>query len=95
MVVGVARMAFRIHGCHSLKEKRAVVKSMVTRLRNAFNASVAEIALNDVHQRAEIGVTMVGNDHQLINSKLDKLLDMAEGMGLAEMLESEIDIVHY
>ncbi len=95
MVVGVARMVFRIHGCHSLKEKRSVVKSMVTRLRNAFNASVAEIALNDVHQRAEIGVAMVGNDHQLINSKMDKLLDMAEDMGLAEMLESEIDIVHY
>lgn len=95
MVVGVVRMVFRIHGCRSLKEKRAVVKSMIARLRNAFNASIAEVGMNDTYQRAEIGVAMTGNDHQLINSKLDKLLDMAEDMGLADMIESEIDIVHY
>jgi len=95
MIVAVARMVFRIHECHSLKEKRKVVKSMIARLQNAFNASIAEIAANDMHQRAEIGVAMVGNDHQVLNSKIDKLLGMAADMGLAEMIDSEIEIVHY
>ena len=95
MVVGVARMTFRIYDCHSLKEKRKVVKSMIARLQNAFNVSVAEVASNDIYQRAEIGAAMVGNDHQVINSKLDKLLDMAEDMGLAVMLDREIEIIHF
>lgn len=94
MVIGTARIAWRIHGCHSLKEKRKVIVSMITRLRNAFNASVAETAFNDVYQKAEIGVAMVGNDQQVINAKMDKLLDMAEDMNLAEMLSADIEFMH-
>lgn len=94
MVIGTARIEWRIHGCHSLKEKRKVIVSMITRLRNAFNASVAETAFNDVHQKAEIGVAMVGNDQQVINAKMDKLLDMAEDMSLAEMLTADIEFMH-
>lgn len=94
MVIGIARIQLRIHDCHSLKEKRKIVKSMITRLRNTFNASVAEVAYNDIHQRAEIGVTLVGNDQKVINSTMDKLLDMAEDMGLAEMLNADIEFMH-
>ena len=95
MVIGIARITFRIHECHSLKEKRRVVKAIISRLQNNFNASVSEVALNDVHQKAEIGVAMVGNDHSMINSKIDKLVDMAEDLGLAEMLDAEIEIIHF
>lgn len=94
MVIGIARIQFRIHECHSLKGKRKIIKSMITRLKNTYNASVAEVAFNDVHQKAEIGVAMVGNDQQVVNSKLDKLLDMAEDMGLAEMLGADIEFIH-
>lgn len=92
--MGIATLRFRIHECHSLKEKRKIVKSMITRLRNAFNASIAEVAANDVHRKIEIGVALVGNDHKVINSKMDKLLDMAEDMGLAEMLDADIEFIH-
>ncbi|MBU1168694.1 MAG: DUF503 domain-containing protein [Proteobacteria bacterium] len=94
MVIGIARIQFRIHDCHSLKGKRKIVKSMITRLQNAYNASVAEVAFNDVHQKAEIGVAMVGNDQKRINSQMDKLLDLAEDMGLAEMLNADIEFIH-
>ncbi|GAB6096002.1 DUF503 domain-containing protein [Desulfatiferula olefinivorans] len=94
MVIGIARIEWRIHGCRSLKEKRKVVTAVITRLRNAFNASVAETDFNDVYQKAEIGVTMVGNDQQVINAKMDKLLDMAEDLNLAEMLSADIEFMH-
>jgi uncharacterized protein YlxP (DUF503 family) len=95
MVIGTARLQFRIHECHSLKEKRRVVKSIIARLQNNFNASVAEVGFNDIHQKAEIGVAMVGNDHSVINSKIDKLVDMAEDMGLADMIDAEIELIHF
>jgi hypothetical protein len=37
---------------------------------------------------------MVGNDQQVINAKMDKLLDMAEDMNLAEMLSADIEFMH-
>ncbi len=95
MVVGVGRITFRLHDCRSLKGKRKIVKSIVSRLRNTFNASIAEVGSNDVYQRAEIGISMVGNNRQVINSKIDKVFNMAEDMGLAEMVDTEMEIISF
>jgi uncharacterized protein YlxP (DUF503 family) len=95
MVVGVGCITFRIHQCRSLKEKRKVVKSVVARIGNHFNVSVAEVADNDVYRRAVIGVSMVGSDRRLINAKLDKLFNFTEDLGLAEILDTQLEIISY
>ena len=94
MVVGTGLIILRLHDCRSLKGKRKVVKSMINRLRNNFNLSVAEVGANDIYQRAEIGFSLVGNDSSLINSKIDKIFNMAEDLGLAEIIETEMEIIH-
>lgn len=94
MVVGIGKIVFRLHDCHSLKAKRKIVKAITGRLRNNFNASVAEVGSNDVYQRAEVGFTLVGNDRKVINSKIDKMFNMAEELGLAEMIDTEMEIVN-
>ncbi len=94
MVVGTGLITLRLHDCRSLKGKRKVVKSMINRLRNNFNASVAEVGSNDIYQKAEIGFSLVGNDAALINSKIDKLFNMAEDLGLAEIVDTEMEIIH-
>jgi hypothetical protein len=93
MVVGVGLITFRLHECHSLKEKRRVVKTVIAKLRNNFNASVAEVADNDVHQRALVGFALVGNDQGLINSKIDKMFNLAEELGLAEIIDTEMELI--
>ncbi len=94
MVVGIAIITLRLHDCRSLKGKRKVVKSMISRLRNTFNISAAEVGSNDIYQKAEIGFSLVGNDSSLINSKIDKIFNMAENLGLAEIIETEMEIIH-
>jgi uncharacterized protein YlxP (DUF503 family) len=94
MVVGTGIIIFRLHDCRSLKGKRKVVKSIISRLRNNFNASVAEIGSNDVYQRAEIGFSLIGNDQSIINSKIDKMINLAEDLGLAEIIDTEMEIIH-
>jgi len=87
-------MVFRLHDCRSLKAKRKIIKSTISRIRNHFNVSVAEIGSQDIYQRAEIGIALVGNDGRVINAKMDKILNLAEEMGLAEMIDSEMEIIH-
>ena len=94
MVVGFGIITFRLHDCHSLKGKRKIIKSIINQLRNHFNASVAEVGSNDVHQRAEIGFSLVGNNKSLVNSKMDKLINLAEALGLAEMIDAEMEIIN-
>lgn len=94
MVVGMGIMTFRLHDCRSLKGKRKVVKSIIGQVRNHFNASVAEVGANDVHQRAEIGFSLVGNSRPLVNAKIDKIFNLAESLGLAEMIDTDMEIIH-
>ena len=94
MVVGIGIITLRLHDCRSLKAKRKVVKSMIGRLRNSFNLSMAEVGSNDIYQRAEIGFSLVGNDKALVNSKIDKIFNMADDLGLAEIVDTEMEIIH-
>ncbi len=94
MVIGYGVLVLRISQAHSLKEKRKVVKSVVGRIRSNFNASVAETGDNDMHQRAEVGFALVGNDQRLLNSKMDRITNLVESMGVCEVIDSEMEIMH-
>ena len=67
MVVGCGRIILRIHDCRSLKAKRRVVKAVIARIRNHFNAAVAEIEDNDLYQRAVIGVALLDSEMEIIH----------------------------
>jgi hypothetical protein len=92
MVIGSGIIIFRLHECRSLKGKRKIVKSIINRLKNNFNVSVAEVGSNDMHQKAEIGFVLAGNSRAVINSKIDKIFNFADEMGLAEIIDSKLEI---
>lgn len=94
MIIGSGIITFRLHDCRSLKGKRKIVKSIISRLRNNFNVSVAEIGSNDIHQRAEIGFVLAGNNKAVINSKIDKIFNLADELGLAEIIDSKMEIIN-
>jgi len=94
MVVGLGIITFRLHDCRSLKEKRKIVKSTITRLRNNFNVSIAEVGSNDIYRKAEIGFALVGNDRKVINSKTDKIFNLADEMGLAEIIDTQMEMIN-
>ena len=93
MVIGIAQVTFRIHGNRSLKEKRRVVKSIIEKSRHRFNVSVAEVADQDVYQRATVGISVVGNDGRLLNSLLDRIINFMESLQLAELTGQEIELI--
>ncbi|PXF57842.1 MAG: DUF503 domain-containing protein [Deltaproteobacteria bacterium] len=94
MIVGIIRLRVRLPGNHSLKGKRGVVKSLISQVRSRFNVAVSEIAMNDVWQRAEIGISTIGNSRAIINSVLDKILEFIERTCLVEIIDTDIEIIH-
>ena len=41
-----------------------------------------------------IGFALVGNDRTVINSKIDKIFNFADELGLAEIIDSEMEIIN-
>ena len=95
MVVGTGLVDLLIPESGSLKEKRSVLKRIIHRTQNEFNVSIAEVGDNDLWRRARVGFSVVGNDRQYINAKMDHLLRFIDGLGLAEVLRSRVEIVSF
>ncbi len=95
MVVGICRISLIIHDNHSLKGKRQVLKSIVEKVKNRFNVSIAEVGDNDLWQRAELGVSAVGNDRAFINSVMDKVMNFIENLHTAEIVDHNIELINY
>ena len=93
MVVGIGKIMYRLHDCRSLKAKRKIVKGIIHKIQNNFNVSIAEIGSNDTHQKTEIGFALIGNNIKVINSKIDLIFNMADTIGLAELIDTEMEII--
>ena len=93
MTVGVARITLILHDNHSLKEKRRVLKSLIEKIRHRFNVAVAEVADQDLHQRATVGIAVVGSDARVLNSLLDRIIEYLDSLQLAEMVSQEIELI--
>ncbi|HEX7153431.1 MAG TPA: DUF503 domain-containing protein [Thermoanaerobaculia bacterium] len=78
MLVVVALFELHIPHAQSLKEKRMVVKSLRDRLRNRFEISCNEVALQDVHQSARLALSFVTGDNASADALLDKITGFVE-----------------
>lgn len=85
----IATMTFRLRAewVHSLKEKRMIVKSLITQLQNRFHVSAAEIDEQDTHQIAVIGIATIVPNHAMADSLMDEISSFVETNTDAEILE--------
>jgi uncharacterized protein len=90
MTVGIARVTLFLPDSHSLKEKRMVLRRVKDRVRQKFNAAVAEVEDNDVWQRGVLGLALVGNDRRFVESALDEVVRFVRGQVEVTNVEREI-----
>jgi len=94
MNVGVCRVDLRLPENTSLKGKRRVLKSIVSRVENKFNVAIAEVDNGDMWQLATIGFCCVSNDHRHANEVMSKVVDfIVNSRPDAEILDYQIEII--
>jgi uncharacterized protein YlxP (DUF503 family) len=59
--------------CHSLKEKRAVIRPIIDGARNRYRVAVAEVGAQDVWQRATLGMAAVAASAGHVEEVLDEV----------------------
>lgn len=91
MIIGVLRVELHLPNAHSLKDKRAVLKSLRDRLRAHFNVAVAQVDASEKWQRAAMGVTAVGDDRTYVEGQLQQVTEWLRAGRLAELIRVEHD----
>ncbi len=95
MTIGALRITLLLHGCFSLKEKRARIKPILARVRDKFPVAAAEVEHQNVHHLATLAFVTVSASHQVANATCDKIVDFVESLGLAEVGETEMELMHW
>lgn len=65
------RLVFHVPHARSLKDKRSVVRRFRDRVRAHHPVSIAEVADQDLHQKATFGVAVVSSDVATIEGVLE------------------------
>ena len=92
MYVGCCSIKFFLHGNHSLKGKRRIVRILKDRLKNKFNISVAEIGDQDIWQSLHIGIVAVNSDPKYLEGQMNKVVDAIEKTHLAEVTDCRVQV---
>lgn len=91
MRVAVCVLELHIPGSTSLKAKRQVVKSLVQRLRNRFNASISEVGSQDLWQRAEIALAVVCYNGGGADSIMEKIFAYVDRDSSVDIIASHFE----
>ena len=81
--------------CHSLKEKRRVVKGTADRLRSRFKCSVAELEYQDLWQRGRLGIVSISAERRVLEQFSEKLERECERLLGGDLVSCTVDIIEH
>ena len=94
MVIGVCTLEFNIPTANSLKDKRGIIKSVIGRLQNEFNVSVAEVDQLDSWRLAVVAVVTVSSDKDYAHGLLTRVALWVERNRFdCELVDYEIELI--
>ncbi len=93
MLAGLCSIELSLPGVGSLKEKRAILKGLLTKIHNKFNVSAAEVGYQDYWQKAVIGVAVVSNENKHLQQVLQQVVNFIEKSTEVILLDYQIEIL--
>ncbi|GLI84375.1 DUF503 domain-containing protein [Rossellomorea marisflavi] len=90
-MITCAEFECMIHGAGSLKEKRAVLQRIMTRLKQKYNVSVAEVGHQDAWQRTSLAIVSVASTKAASQKEVDRALAFVDSFPEWERLHTTIE----
>jgi len=91
MIVGLAACECIIYDAHSLKDKRAVLQRIMTRLKQKYNVSVSEVDFQDVWQRTKLAIVVVSSAQVSTERELQHALSFIDSFPEIERTITDIE----
>ncbi len=94
VVIGTLQVTVQVPESHSLKDKRMVVRSITSRVRQTFAVAVAEVGEQDAWQTAVVGVACVSNNARHADEVCQKVLAYIENDADGVVSASRFELIH-
>jgi uncharacterized protein YlxP (DUF503 family) len=92
-VVGVLNVRLVIRTANTLKDKRRIIKGLKDRIKNSFNVSISETGALDNCQYSKLGIAMVGNDTNYVQSVLSGLINLFHRLTFVELVDYNLEFI--
>ena len=86
-------MELWIPGAESLKDKRAVVNSLLDRVRARWNVSAAQLDDQDIWTRATLGIAVISNSSVAAQRVLHWVRDLVESEPRCDVTRCTIEML--
>lgn len=90
--IGVLHAELRFSVCHSLKEKRSIIRPVIRLLQDQFKLAVAEVADQDIWRSAILAIAAISADRLVVEQTLQSALHYLEGRPDFEVIDCRVEI---
>ena len=95
MQIGHLRVRLILRQARSLKDKRQVVRSILDRMRNAFEVAAAEVDARDDPQVAVLGFAAIAEESAAVQAILERIGNALRGHPVAEFAFAESEVLAF
>ncbi|KAA0258065.1 DUF503 domain-containing protein [Deferribacter autotrophicus] len=92
-IIGAVLFELDIPGAFSLKDKRRVLNSLKSQMKNKFNVAVSEVGGKDVWNRSVLAVTTVSDNRRLVDEMLQKIINFVDNFPEINILKMYEEIL--
>ncbi|MEK5380333.1 DUF503 domain-containing protein [Niallia sp. FSL W8-0635] len=91
MIIGLMTVECIIYDAHSLKEKRAVLQRIMSRLKQKYNISISEVDFQDTWQRTKLAIVTVASARVSVEGVLQQVQQFIDSFPEIERTITDIE----
>jgi uncharacterized protein YlxP (DUF503 family) len=94
VVVGVLTVSIWMSEPLSLKDKRSIIKRIITKIQNQFHVSAAEVGHLDEWKNSILGVSCVSNESGHCDRIMQSIIRSLENDYRVDIIEVNTELIH-
>ncbi|HLR07968.1 MAG TPA: DUF503 domain-containing protein [Bacillota bacterium] len=80
-----------LYNCHSLKQKRSVIKRLLAKIQKDFNVAVAELAYHDLWNWTTLGFVTIANEYNHAERTIQDILKVIDSFTELECTTTDVE----
>jgi hypothetical protein len=93
MQIGISKVKLSIPDSFSLKDKRQINQSLISRVRRNFNVSIAEVNYRDSYRQSLIAIVAVNTDKSHLFATLSNVMEFIGKESRIVIEDYEVEVI--